>query len=148
MFQIQATIEGEEQMNTVLGLAARGLSDFSRPLQQVNSLLLHTFDLNFDSRGALFGGWQERKPQFGPGGVRVDTWPLLEKTGAMRSQFRSDFQGQNSLTITNGASYFKYHQSNQPRKRLPRRIMMMLDKERIDSIVKIFQEYISTVARS
>ncbi len=65
---------------------------------------------------------------------------LLEVSGAMRGSFVS-MADANMLTIWNKAEYFKYHQSNAPRSRLPRRVMMKLDNPQKTIAVKIFQQY-------
>lgn len=43
--------------------------------------------------------------------------------------------------IWNTASYFKYHQSNKARSKLPRRMMMNLTNDTKSEIVKIFHTY-------
>jgi hypothetical protein len=54
--------------------------------------------------------------------------PPLIRTGLMASSFA--FQSSTEiLTITNGAPYFKYHQSARPRRgHLPRRVIMAINK--------------------
>jgi hypothetical protein len=138
--QIVYEIEGERQLSRELGIASDHITDWSAPLTKIGSELLKTFDLNFSQRGALFGGWKPRKPQV-VRGSRVDTWPLLEKTGHLRRSFNRE-QGRDWVAIQNTASYFKYHQSNKPRKVLPRRVMMMIDDARKMFIQRTFQEHI------
>jgi hypothetical protein len=132
-FRITADIEGERQLDAYLGTVATGIKDFREPLNAIGSELLKTFDLNFQRRGALAGGWARRKDD--------NPWPLLEKTGAMRSAFRSRTNS-DSVTLDNTAPYFRYHQSNQPRTRLPRRVMMFIDEQRRQFIIKRFQRHI------
>jgi len=50
--------------------------------------------------------------------------------------------------IHNTAEYFKYHQSRQPRSRLPRRAMMALGNNQKAEIVRFFQAYIQYVIRN
>ena len=138
-------IQGEKQLSVELGIAADGIKKWDKPLAKVGDTLLKSFDLNFSSRGALFGGWAPRKPQY-KAGKRVDSWPLLEKTGAMRKGFSSDVTD-DYVKLENKLPYFKYHQSNEPRKKIPRRIMMKIDQQRRNEIVKIFQAYIIQVTR-
>lgn len=140
MIEITADIQGDRQMSVALGVVAESLKDFSAPLGQVGHDLLKSFDQNFESRGALFesGGWAPRKDN--------NPWPLLERRGDMRSEFRSDVES-DSVTLTNDAPYFKYHQSNAPRTRLPRRVMMALTDDSRTQIVKTFQVFLVGVIR-
>jgi len=142
---LQVTIEGEKQVSRRLLILVDGVTNYTEPLYKINGELHKTFQMNFSQRGSLFGGWAPRKPQFRQG-VRVDTWPLLQKTGGMRKSFRSTL-GSEELVIRNVSPHFKYHQSNKPRRRLPRRVMMKIDKERKDFIVKAFQEYLVSLTR-
>lgn len=145
MVELQFSIEGSEPISRRLGITAEGVKNFRKPFTEIGDSLLKTFDMNFSSRGALYGGWAPRKPQF-KGGVRVDTWPLMEKTGRMRRSFTKTVRS-DSLELANGARYFKYHQSNGPRDRLPRRVMMKLRRQDADMIVKTFQSYLIEEAR-
>jgi phage gpG-like protein len=145
-FQLSFSIEGDKQFSRRLHIVTDGVSDFTNPLKQVSTELHKTFQLNFSQRGGLFGGWPERTPQFKKG-QRTDTWPLLEKTGVMRKSFLTS-STKTKIELTNSAEYFKYHQSNQPRKRIPRRVMMKIDQDRKTFIVKTFQEYLIVLMRS
>jgi phage gpG-like protein len=72
----------------------------------------------------------------------------LEKTGHMRHAFVKNTTD-DYVSLTNEASYFKYHQSNKPRSSaLPRRVMMTLRRQDATMIVKEFQSYIVSVLRS
>lgn len=127
-------IEGEKQISVELGIMADHVRDWEPPLKEAESLLLKSFDLNFDSRGKLFqGGWPKRKLN--------KPWPLLEKTGEMRKSFEGAISG-DSLEIGNTSKYFKFHQSKQPHRVIPRRIMMKIDDPRRIAIIKAFQAYI------
>lgn len=143
---LNITLEGEKQVSRRLLIIADGITNFEEPLRNIGGELQKTFQDNFASEGALFGGWAERKPQYRKG-ERVDTWPILDKTGRMKQSFRNHV-GKTELIISNEVSYFKYHQSNkQPRTRLPRRVMMKIDMERKNFIIKQFQAYIVGLKR-
>lgn len=137
--EISVTLEGEQQVHRKLLIVANGITDFSNPLRNIGGELQKTFQLNFAQEGALFGGWADRKKDY--------PWPILNKTGRMRQGFRQNV-GMETLTITNVVPYFKYHQSNKERTRLPRRVMMMIDNDRRNFIVKEFQAYIVGLLRS
>jgi phage gpG-like protein len=143
--ELRFEIEGEPQLVGYLGIVAAGVKNFDRPLQSIGSELLKTFDLNFSQRGGLFGGWAARKPQYRAGN-RVDMWPLLEKSGDLRHGFHSAVSSK-AVSVSNEAPYFAYHQSNQPRTHLPRRVMMKLDEARRSFIIKAFQLHIVETLR-
>ena len=130
---LDATIEGEQQLSRRLGIVADGVKDFSPALENISGELMHSVDENFSQRGGLFGGWPARKDN--------NPWPLMEKTGELRGGFMSAVKS-DYLEIGNFVPYFKYHQSNQPRVRLPRRVMLKIDQQRKVYITKAFQEYL------
>lgn len=133
MIYLDATLEGEQQLSRRLGIVADGVEDFSPALENIETELLHTIDLNFTGRGSLFGAWQPRKD--------TNPWPLLENTGELRGGFVSAVKS-DYLEIGNYVPYFRYHQSNQPRAHLPRRVMMKIDQDRKTFINKEFQAYL------
>jgi phage gpG-like protein len=145
MVDLSFSIEGEETVHRSLGIVAKGVTSFKEPLGNIGKTFLKTFDMNFSSRGALYGGWTPRKPVY-KGGTRIDTWPLMEKTGRMRKSFEMENSG-TSLLLTNSVPYFVYHQSNQPRAHLPRRVMMKLRAQDASTITKTFQMYLIDLLR-
>lgn len=130
---ISAELEGEQQLSRRLGIVADGVEDFSPALENIEKELVHSIDQNFSQRGSLFGGWPARKD--------ANPWPLLENTGELRGGFMSAVKS-DYLEIGNFVPYFKYHQSNQPRAHLPRRVMLMIDQDRKVFINKAFQQYL------
>lgn len=138
MLHIDAQIEGEIQLSRKLLLVADGVQDFSEPLTSVAGELKKSFDDNFSARGGLFGGWPARKKNY--------SWPLLEKTGEMRHSFTDDVH-KDYVILSNSAPQFPYHQSNKPRSKLPRRVMMKIDQQRKTFITKAFQEYLVRLLR-
>lgn len=135
MIQLKVTLEGDKLLARDLMVVADGMKNWKPALEKVNREVLKSFDMNFDSEGGLFqqGGWPARKKAY--------PWPILEKTGRMRMAFVSSVS-ETEAVFSNPTPYFKYHQSNKPRTRLPRRIMMALDDDRKTFIVKAFQEHI------
>lgn len=133
MIYLDATLEGEQLLSRRLGIVADGVEDFSPALENIDKELVHSIDQNFSQRGSLFGGWPARKD--------ANPWPLLENTGELRGGFMSAVKS-DYLEIGNFVPYFKYHQSNQPRAHLPRRVMLKIDQDRKVFINKAFQEYL------
>lgn len=135
---IAGAVEGDLQMSRMLLTGSIEINNMRRPLGQAREQLLSTTQLNFGVVGGLMGGWKPR--------ARIYSWPLLQRTGRMRSNFQSRVDP-NRMEIWNPTHYFKYHQSNRPRKRLPRRVMLKIiaqDKRRIQ---KFFQAHIQNALR-
>lgn len=137
--QLEATIEGDKQLSRRLLVMADGIGDFGSTFDDIGDELLQSFETNFDSRGALFGGWLPAKKDYGH--------PLLEDSGEMRGNFdKSTFP--TFVKLSNPTPYFPYHQSNQPRSgKLPRRVMMKIDMQRKQFIQKAFQQHINDTIR-
>jgi len=146
-FQVTIVLEGEKVLSRRLLNAQYAFKSLHAPFETINTELQKTFQMNFSTQGSLFGGWAERKPQY-KNGERVDTWPLLNKTGNMKDSF-DGVATDSQLVIFNTAPYFKYHQSKAERSsNLPRRVMIGLDKQRKEFVIKTFQQYISrTIGR-
>jgi phage gpG-like protein len=98
-------------------------------------------DQVFASEGAVFGEpWAPLSPAYAAQKARkYGSRGILVATGAMQKSFQTQF-GSNYVRVFNTSPYFKYHQSNQPRSRLPRRIVMKLDENRKQQVVKIFRD--------
>lgn len=139
MIELYADDEGVAALDRRLMIVADDLDDWTDPFSQISDELLNTWQLNFSQRGGLFGGWQAPKKDYGH--------PLLEDTKEMRDSFASQ-SSRDFVKLWNTDPKFKYHQSREPRSKLPRRVMMMLDKERKDYITKTFQQYIIEVIRN
>lgn len=125
---------------------ADGITDFKAPLQLSASEFIRVFKANFSNEGGTLGEkWPARKPQF-KNGSRIDTWALLRKTTKMYNSFRAQVSA-SELEVLNTAAQFKYHQSNKPRSKIPRRVMMKLDEARKRFVVKQLQAYIIRLTR-
>lgn len=138
-FRLQMGLEGETQIDRVLGITVQGVTDFRAPLEQSKIIILDRVEQNFDLRGKMFGGWAPRKVN--------KPWPLLEQTGKMRRSFRGEVTSGTQLTVGNTDNKFKYHQSNKPRTKIPRRVMLMVDAPSAILITKAFQAYLVGLMR-
>lgn len=142
-------IEGEKQVASLIENVSKKLDDFRSPLTAVNNLLLSTWDKNFDSEGSTIGEpWKKLSPRYKK---RKDSKfpgkPILVATGKMRNSFRSK-TGKLQTELYNTSEYFKFHQSNKPRTKLPRRVMMKIDDKRRAEIFREFTKYLNRVARN
>lgn len=131
--ELKVQIEGDKELSRRLLNIPRDIGQFYKPLAKINYEVRGSIEANYSSRGALFGKWVPRKDS--------KPHPLLEKTGAMRNSFSSRL-GSDYLEITNFDPKFAYHQSNKPRRKIPRRVMMKIDRERQQFIIKEFQRHV------
>ena len=136
-------IEGEAQLVRRLRGIEAGLKDWSPAFQQTARELKDIFSNDvFQSEGRAIGEqWQPLTPSYAAQKARK--YPgkgILEASGHMRQSFKSLFKP-DMAAVWNTASYFKYHQSNKPRSRLPRRAMMRLAEEQRQLVVKIFHTH-------
>lgn len=134
-------IEGEKQISAELGVTADMLTDFSEPMADAADIMMKAVEDNYTGRGARFGGWAPRKPTIPP-----QNHPLLEKTGAMRRAMHKD-SGKDFAMVDNDDPKFPFHQSNQPRSKIPRRVMLLIDARMRDEIFKAFQLYVVKALR-
>jgi len=126
-------IEGEKQLSRKLRGISTGVKNWRPQMKKIGDYLVNVFSGPvFDTRGKEIGEpWKPRTKSY--------PWPILEKTGKMRRGFK--YQAQTAqVTVLNTTDYFKFHQSKLPHTKLPRRVMMKLDKERKEGIVKIIHQ--------
>jgi len=130
---IRFSIEGDEQLiRKFRGVEIKG-KDWKGTFKKIGNDLTKVFSGPvFETRGREIGEpWKPRKIS--------QPWPLLQRTGRMRKGFKFNAK-RTSLEVYNITKYFKYHQSKDPRRRLPRRIMMKLDEKRKTNIMKRFHQ--------
>lgn len=143
-FQIQWEIEGEKQLSRVLIGMASSMKDYSFPFRQSADYLKGVFSHDvFASQGAAIGErWKHLSPYTVAQKARRG-YPLtpLVGTGRMQNSFQT-IVSTDQAVVYNTAPWFKYHQSNQPRDRLPRRVMMKIHDQGKREIVRFFQEHI------
>lgn len=149
-FRLEWTIEGETQISRVLqGLIAK-TQNLSVPFKQSADYLKDVFSRDvFSTEGRVIGEqWQRLSPytvaQKARQGYPLD---ILVRTGAMKKSFVTEV-GKDFATIGNTAEYFKYHQSNQPRHKIPRRVMMKLANNQKEQVVKYFQAFLRSSANA
>jgi len=147
MTRLEWSIEGEKQLSRRLRGLENDIKDFSPAFKKSASKLKSIFSRDvFSSRGQVIGEkWKRLSPytvaQKARQGFPSD--PLV-RTGKMKNSFTTKY-GPREATISNTAEYFKYHQSNKPRSRIPRRVMMKLGNNQKEMVVKEFQNYIRKI---
>jgi phage gpG-like protein len=144
---IEWSIEGDKQLSrTLLGIKA-GAKDLTEPFRTASTNLRRTFESDvFSSKGAVIGArWKPLRPatirEKARLGYPSDT---LVRTGAMQRSFRTVVSTDQAV-IYNTAEYFKYHQFNQARAKIPRRVMMRLAEAQKVMVVRVFQEHLRSL---
>jgi phage gpG-like protein len=140
---IRFGIEGTTELSRNLLGIAQTARDWTPAFAKSGEDLIEFFSYEvFESEGAAIDApWQALDPRYAK--AKEKKYPdsgILQATGTMRQSFMQRYDA-TSLTIWNAAEYFKYHQSNQPRTRLPRRVMMRLTEDLKQMIVKNFHTY-------
>ena len=129
--QISFELEGEKQLSRNLRNVSADLGDWTDTFKKVGLQLQTLFSgAVFETEGREIGEpWVKRKKDY--------PWPLLQKSGKMRGGFEYEAR-KDQVKIFNKVPYFVYHQSNKPRFRLPRRVMMKIDEKRKMDIIHTF----------
>jgi phage gpG-like protein len=142
-FELKFSVEGIPELHRVLGLTHAKLTNFKIPLNKSAGFILSDVQRNFDTEGALTGGWkplsegtikQRVREGFGAG-------PMLQRTGALRKSFYSYVDEKRAL-VSSHSPYFAYHQSRMPRTKIPRRVMLILSESTKQNIVQEFNKFL------
>lgn len=138
------SIEGDKQLSRKLEGIKSNLKDFRPAFKNSSDMLVGIFSKDvFSTKGGIIGEtWARLSPMTIKQKVRrgFGTQPLVN-TGTMQGSFKTIVES-NRAVIFNTTDYFKYHQSNKPRSRLPRRVMMKIGNSQKVEVVRIFQKYI------
>jgi phage gpG-like protein len=142
-------IEGEKQLSRNLEILAQKIKDWGPAFKETADNLKNIFAKDvFDTEGgAIQENWSPLKKAYAL--QKAKKYPgrgTLVATGKMRNSFMTLWRP-DMAQVWNSAEYFKYHQSNKPRSKLPRRVMMKIGKDQRTMIVKVFQGYFRKVVK-
>lgn len=143
-FRLRFTIEGVPELERILKVKHRQVSNFKEPLLKSSKLILNDVERNFATEGGLAGGWAPLAASTVAGRLREGyggEHPILQRTGALRRSFRSYVDSKKAI-ITSGSPYFGFHQSRASRTRLPRRVMLLLVERTRQNIVEEFHKFL------
>ena len=143
-FRLKFIIEGIPELSRVFKTLSNRLSDFREPLEKSAQLVLTDVDYNFSTEGSLSGGWQPLARSTVKGRLREGfggEHPILQRTGRLRGSFSSRVTATKAV-ITSDSPYFVYHQSRQPRTKIPRRAMLLLTERTKQNIVQEFHSFL------
>jgi len=146
-FYISWSIEGEKQLSRNLMIAADRVKDWTPAFKESAEYLKEVFSNEvFDTQGAVIGEhWSPLSKAYALQKARKHPGKgLLEATGDMRNGFLTLWRP-DMAAVWNKMDYFKYHQSNQPRHVLPRRVMMKIGEYQKEIVVKVFQDHFRNV---
>lgn len=127
---LELTLEaiGEAKINNMLSDLGLDLRNLRGAMNEVGRESIKYFSGNvFANRGATINGgqrWQRLSDAYAAQKARTYPGrPVLVRTGKMQRSFKYDSTGM-SVTIRNDDPKFKYHQSDETRYLLPRRVML------------------------
>lgn len=142
-FQLTWSIEGEKQLSRSLRGINESMGDWTPAFRKISRELKNVFANEvFSTKGSAVGErWAPLSPSYlaakRAAGYSAD--PLV-RTGKMQKSFKTLVKA-DSATIWNAIKYFQYHQSNKPRSKLPRRVMMKLGNDQKEFVVKTFHSH-------
>lgn len=141
MLNLSFSIEGEKQVSARLRKISGEVKNWHRPFKEIGKYLEGFFGGEvFNTKGAVIGEpWKPLSEATKREKARkgYPTTPLI-RSGEMKRGFTHTATPK-MVAVWNTQDYFKYHQSNQPRRsNLPRRAMMKLDEIRRQIIIKKF----------
>jgi len=140
--QIEWTLEGEKQLSRRLRNTAKAVSDLREPFEKSATKLQKVFEKDvFTSEGAAIDEkWQRLSPATVARKARTGGKMLVD-TGEMQKSFKHKSAKDHAI-IKNTAEYFKYHQSNRPRRKIPRRVMMKLAEPQRQIVVRELNKFL------
>lgn len=142
-FRLKFSIEGVPELSRILAVTHEKLSNFKKPLWAASQMILRDVETNFKTEGGLTGGWQQLAESTVKARIRAGygAHPILQRTGALRKSFYS-FVDEKKAIISSRSPYFGYHQSRMPRKKIPRRAMLLLVEHTRQNIVEEFHKFL------
>ena len=148
MLELHFEIEGEDLLYRRLEGISEKLTNWKKTFSKTGDFLKKTFKDNFSVGGALLEKpWRPLSPATILAKQRKGqpSDPLVG-TGKMMESFASDPQKM-YVRVYNPVEYFKYHQSNKPRRVIPRRVMISLTEKMRQQVIKFFQSEIEEALR-
>lgn len=142
-FQLSWKIEGEQQLLRNLRGVSETMGDWQPAFEEAAEELKDIFSNDvFATKGkAIDEDWESLKPSYLAAKRRKGYPPdPLIKTGEMQKSFKT-LAKTDHAKVWNAIAYAEYHQSNKPRKKLPRRVMLKLGNDQKAMIVKTFHTH-------
>lgn len=121
-------------VNRVLGDLQGNLSNFRPALEDIKDMQMDEIDSQYSSEGSNILGnkWTKRTKDY--------SWPILNKTGRMKTSHVVQSLTNTQLVITNKIPYFKYHQLGTST--MPQRQVHGHSKKMVDKALNIIADFI------
>lgn len=142
MIDIKFDVEGVTELSRRFNVLDAKIDDLTIPFEEAKDILKDGIDRSFDTNGESidedwaplspnYKKWKEKKA---PGKT------TLVFSGTMKESF--DYEvSKTFLKISNSTDYFKFHQSREERKTLPRRPILKYGKTQKEDITAAFHKY-------
>ncbi|MFI2837543.1 phage virion morphogenesis protein [Mycolicibacterium sp. PDY-3] len=138
--ELELDVKGAKEVTAMLRNVGADVSDLKGAMADVGDHARKYFGGQvFASRGGVLGQpWRRLSPNYAAQKAkRYPGRPVLVRSGLMQRSFRSTPSAM-SVTISNDAPWFKYHQSSAARRRrIPRRVMIGVYNGMQDDVTKI-----------
>lgn len=145
MLSVAITITGQKEEIAKLQKLKDKLTDFGSAMKTIGDEVVRYYAGEaYTSQGGVFDTiWPELSPAYAK--RKADKYPgrgILVASGDMQRSFEAD-PHTDSVAITNTADYAVYHQSTDPRSKMPYRPIMKVNDEVKDIVRQIMQDDIS-----
>jgi phage gpG-like protein len=134
MITVDISVTGLNESLTMIDNLKAAVEDVSMEMQDIGDHLMRFYSNDvYDSEGGAFGHqWKPLSPSYAL--EKMKRWgsnTILVASGEMKNSYALQTSS-NSMTISNSAPYFGYHQ--QGTSRMPQRVLFDVDGERLDYI--------------
>lgn len=126
MLQVTVKISGSKEVQQKIAKLGKSFYMFKSAMDDIGKEVSNYYEnTGFASQGGVFGArWAPLNMQYAKRKfMRYPGRSPLVASGTMQKSFAHKAT-ETSVTIGNTADYFKYHQSSEPRTKMPRRVTM------------------------
>ena len=123
----------DEQAKKVMDAVRKKLLDLSPEMADIRQYAASTIQQHFNQAQGSKGAWQPRKDKKG-------TWPILQKSKALRRSFveGAAIKGDKlSIQIYSTKPYDKVHQYGYPKKNIPMRDFVWFSKKDTEAMAQL-----------
>lgn len=143
------TIGGLAELRSQLRRMQQGVDQTRTQLDDAGDLLTNYFSGQvFASRGGVLGeSWPKLSDAYAARKARTFPGrPPMIRTGKLNQGFTYDITPER-LRIRNTVEYFKYHQSDRERTKMPRRVMMKLTDQLKTDVTRVIDRKLTSGLR-
>lgn len=146
---VTISIEGAEEAVRKLQGTSSAVTGMQPVMGEIGKYLTRFFSSEvFASRGSIIGEpWPALNARYAvQKAKRYPGRPPLVRTGVMQRSF-AFVTGATFARVTNTDRKFNYHQSDEPRSKMPQRVMMKVDEARAREIARMIEAFIDAAGR-